>query len=394
MDFHHFHDWVHLLLRWAHFLAGIMWIGTSLYFVWMDSAFEPLKDEKKGVDGELYMVHGGNFYYVQKRRFGAGEMPKNLHWFKWEATLTWITGFILLVWVYYLTNGAYLIDPQVSSLTPAQASLVGLGVMVAGWLTYDGLFRSPLAKSNLVNIVGLAFVGVVIYTLTHLFSGRGAFIHLGAMFGTMMVLNVWVHILPNQQMIIDTSQSGKEPDYELGKKAKRRSMHNSYMTLPTLFIMISNHFPGTFSHKYNWIVLILMVAMGAMLRHFMITLKKWPLIIASVILGILMFMTAKPTDLHATTAFREEKIKFSEVREIVNNRCMQCHSAHPTDDVFTEAPNGVMYEDDKILKSLSPKILNRVVIQKDMPLLNKTQMTDDERKIIGQWINEGANITD
>lgn len=391
MDFHHFHDWVHLLLRWAHFLAGIMWIGTSLYFVWMDSAFEPLPTPQKGIDGELYMVHGGNFYYVQKRRFGAGEMPKNLHWFKWEATLTWITGFILLAWVYYLTNGAYLIDPAVSAITPIKASLVGIGVVIASWFTYDGLFRSPLAKSSWINVAGLVFIGILIYTLTHLFSGRGAFIHIGAVFGTMMVLNVWVHILPNQKAIIAASEAGVEPDYELGKKAKRHSMHNSYMTLPTLFIMLSNHFPMTYSHKYNWIILILMIAMGALLRHFMITMKKWPLITASFILGVLMFMTAKPSQ-SLTPVFREEKIKFSEIRAIVDNRCMQCHSAHPTDDVFTEAPNGVMYDDAQILKSLAPKIRDRVVIQKDMPLLNKTKITEDERKIIGQWINEGADI--
>lgn len=389
MDFNHAHDWIHLLLRWGHFLAGIMWIGSSLYFVWMDSSFEPLSEQKKGIDGELYMVHGGNFYYVQKRRFGAGEMPKNLHWFKWEATFTWITGFILLVWVYYLTNGSYLLDPNVSRITSLQASLIGLGSIIFGWFIYDGLFRSKISKHWSVNLIALSLVGSLIYFLTHMLSGRAAFIHTGAVFGTMMVLNVWVHILPNQRAIIAASEKGLEPDYELGKKAKRRSMHNSYMTLPVLFIMISNHYPLTFSHPQNWIVLILMVALGATLRHFMITLKKLPLFIAGLLLGVLVIFT-KPAN--SNFEFIERKISFSEVNTVFSNRCFQCHSANPIDDVFTVAPNGVMFDNPEVIKSYSHRIYERVFIQKDMPLLNKTKITEEERLLIGSWIKQGAHI--
>jgi len=388
MDFNHWHDWVHLLLRWGHFLAGIMWIGTSLYFVWMDSSFEPLAEPKKGIDGELWMVHGGNFYHVEKRRFGAGEMPKNLHWFKWEATLTWITGFVLLVWVYYLTNGAYLIDPRISSVTPTQASLIGLGVLVGGWIFYDGLYRSPLSKYSWINIFTLIFLGGVAYGLTHLLSGRAAYIHIGALFGTMMVLNVWVHILPNQQKIIDASMQGIDPDYELGIKAKRRSMHNSYMTLPVLFIMISNHFPSTFSHKYNFVILLLMIALGAFLRHFMITLKKWPLVLASGLLLVLFVMT-KPQTINA--AFMEREISFAkDIQPILSSRCLRCHSSNPSDEEFTEAPMGVKFEQPESIKMMAHKIFERVYVQQDMPLQNKTGMTEEERMLMAAWIKKGA----
>ncbi len=370
-------------------LAGIMWIGTSLYFVWLDSSFEPLKNPKKGVDGELYMVHGGNFYHVQKRRFGPGEMPPNLHWFKWEATLTWVTGFFLLVVVYYTTNGAYLVDPQIKNLSNTEAVLSAIGVLVASWFLYDFLFRSPLAKTKLINVFALAFVGGLIYFLTHTFSGRAAFIHLGAIFGTMMLLNVWVHILPNQQAIINASNSGLEPNYDLGKKAKTRSMHNSYMTLPVLFLMISNHFSSTYGHPLNWVVLILVTFLGAITRHGMITGKKWPFALAAVTLGVLMFMT-EPNRMNLTAAERSgSAVEYSQVQAVMNSRCITCHSDHPTDDIFKIAPNNVRLETEAQLRQWAPKIYERVVVQKNMPLVNKTQMTDEERALMARFIAQG-----
>lgn len=390
MDFYHLHDWAHLLIRWGHFLAGIMWIGTSLYFVWMDSSFSPLTPPKKGIEGELWMVHGGNFYHVEKRKFGPGEMPTNLHWFKWEATLTWITGFILLVWVYYLTNGAYLIDPRISNLGPGQASLLGLASVVISWLFYNFLYNQKFSSSPFLNVIILFYFSAVAYLLTHFLSGRGAFIHVGAIFGTMMVLNVWAHILPNQKSIIAASMAGQEPNYNLGLKAKKRSMHNSYMTLPTLFIMISNHFPLTYSHQHNWLILIMITAMGALIRHFMITLKKWPLILASFLLLTLM-LTTRPA--HSFLSTSDKKINFEEqIKPLIANRCLQCHSSHPSDPDFSEAPLGVIFEEASVLKSFSHKIYHRVVIQKDMPLQNKTQITEEERALLALWIKQGSPL--
>ncbi len=390
MNYHHFHEWAHLLLRLGHFLAGIMWIGTSFYFVWMDSSFDSPINPRHGVDGELWMVHGGNFYHVEKKRFGPGEMPAKIHWFKWEATLTWISGFILLVWVYYLTNGAYLIDPRIKVITPLNASLIGLTVVTVSWFFYDFLFRLPIKITAITHFIILLYFSAVVYFLTHTLSGRGAFIHLGAIFGTIMLFNVWRHILPNQKYIIEASNGGLEPNYDLGIKAKKRSMHNSYMTLPVLFIMISNHFPMTYSHQYNWIILILISAFGAFIRHFMITLKKTPIIIALGLLFILISFTAPKNNLVIAS---DRKISFQkEVKPIFENRCIRCHSRHPSDDEFTEAPLGVNFEQVEIIQSLTHKIYNRVIVQKDMPLQNKTQITDLERSTIGQWIKQGAIV--
>lgn len=387
------HEWLNLLIRWGHFLAGIMWIGTSLYFVWMDSSFKPLAEPKKGVDGEVWMVHGGNFYHVEKRRFGPGEMPSLLHWFKWEATLTWLTGFMLLIVVYYMTSGAYLVDAQVKNLSPGLASLIGLGVIFGGWIFYDLLLRSPLAKSKWVNVVGLFLTAAIIYFLTHTFSGRGAFIHLGAMFGTMMVLNVWVHILPNQQAIIEASNAGNEPNYDLGKIAKTRSMHNSYMTLPVLFIMISNHFPSTFAHSNNWLVLILIVLMGALVRHVMISAKYWPLAPALACLVALVSMTyVKAARGLPENDSENSKVHFFQINHILQNRCVQCHSRFPTDSVFTVAPGGVVFDTPADIQQWSTRINERAVQQKTMPLANKTQMLDEERILLGKWISQGARV--
>lgn len=386
------HEWSNLLVRMAHFIAGIMWVGTSFYFVWLDSAFSPLAEKKEGVEGEAYMVHGGFFYRVEKRRFGAGQMPPVLHWFKWEATFTWITGFVLLWIVYYASNGALLIDPAVHPFTQAQATIAGLSFLAGGWVIYDLLFRSPLGRTKLGNIAGLALAGGAVWLLTHTFSGRGAFIHLGAMFGTIMVLNVWVHILPNQRAIIAAAQAGREPDYELGKKAKSRSMHNSYMTLPVLFTMISNHFSALYGHGLNWVVLILVIVVGAFVRHTMITGKHWPLFPAVGGLAVLMVMTApRKTVLPAASG---GKVKFAEAYAIIQTRCVACHASHNTDDMFKVAVNGVIFDTPERAKAFAPRIYERAVNQKTMPFLNKTGMLDAEREILGRWITQGASITD
>jgi uncharacterized membrane protein len=376
----------------AHFISGIMWIGTSFYFVWLDSTFTPPTEKKEGVEGEAYMVHGGFFYRVEKRRFGAGQMPSDLHWFKWEATITWITGCLMLWIVYYSSNGAYLIDPAVRALTQTQAVLIAVGFLTGGYLVYDGLFRSPIGRTRWGNVIGLALAAGAIWFLTHTFSGRGAFIHLGAMFGTIMVANVWVHILPSQRAIIAAAAAGREPDYELGKKAKARSMHNSYMTLPVLFTMISNHFAALTGHPANWLVLILVVVVGALARHTMITAKHWPLLPATAGLATLMLMTAPRSS--ALPAGSGEKVKFSEAFAVLQTRCIACHSEHPTDDLFKVAPNGVMMDTPARAKQLAARIYERAVAQKTMPFLNKTGMADSEREVLGRWVTQGATLTE
>jgi uncharacterized membrane protein len=381
-------EWLNILFRMAHLISGIMWIGTSFYFVWLDSAFRPLKQPQKGVEGETFLVHGGFFYRVEKRRFGAGQMPSVLHWFKWEATFTWITGFILLWVIYYTTDGAFLTDPTVKVLSPLAATSIGLAVVAGGWFAYDGFFRSPLARSKWGSGLALVLLAGLIWFLTHTFSGRGAFIELGAMFGTMMVLNVWVHILPNQRAIIRAANENREPDYELGKKAKRRSMHNSYLTVPVLFMMISNHFSSLHDHKDRALILVLIIIAGALTRHVMISARWWPLLPAVAAILVMVYLTGLPPPIKIKVD--GPKISWAEAHEIIELRCMMCHAKRTSDDVFHSAPAGVMFDSPEIVHALAPLIMQRAVVQRTMPFGNKTAMTDDEREILGRWILQGA----
>lgn len=383
------HDWLNILVRWAHLITGIMWIGSSFYFMWLDSHLEAPKKPKEGVEGELWMVHSGGFYQVEKYLIKPGFVPDKLHWFKWEATFTWITGFMLLWIVYYTTGGIYLVDPNIANITSGQGTAIGLSLLVGSWFFYDLLFRSKLGKTQVGNAIALAFVGALAYGLTHVFSGRAAYLHIGAMFGTWMVVNVWVHILPNQQKMIDATKRGEIPDYNLGKIGKARSVHNSYMTLPVLFIMISNHYPSTYGHQANWLVLLILIFLGAMVRHGMIIKKNWPYIPAAVSLLVLMFMTSpKDHSKELTQADLSELVPMERVTEIVQNRCVTCHSANPSDDIFKVAPNGIMFDDMAVFSRYSARVLDRVVINKTMPLMNKTNMTDDERTLIARWIKQ------
>lgn len=383
------HEWLNILVRIAHLISGIMWIGTSFYFVWLDSAFQPLTAPQNGVEGEAYLVHGGFFYRVEKRRFGAGQMPALLHWFKWEATFTWITGFILLWVVYYSTNGIYLVDPAVKLLSPGQATGIGLAVVFGGWFLYDAYFRSPLARTKAGNLVAVGLLGALVWFLTHTFSGRGAFIQLGAMFGTIMVLNVWVHILPNQRAIIRAANENREPDYELGKKAKRRSMHNSYLTIPALFLMISNHFSSLYDHPDRAIILGLIVVAGALARHVMISARLWPLLPATVAILGMVYLTGLPPPIHVDP--NGPKVAWSQANEIIHARCMRCHAEKTSDEVFHTAPLGIKFDDPVLTKAFAPMILRVSVQQRTMPFGNKTGMTDEEREILGRWIMQGAN---
>jgi uncharacterized membrane protein len=386
------HEWLNILVRIAHLISGIMWIGTSFYFVWLDSAFQPLSPPQPGVEGEAYLVHGGFFYRVEKRRFGAGAMPALLHWFKWEATTTWITGFILLWVVYYTTDGLYLTDPAVKLLTPAQATSIGLAVVFGGWIAYDGFFRSPLAHSRWGNGLAIALLAALIWYLTHTFSGRGAFIELGAMFGTIMVLNVWVHILPNQRAIIRAANEGRDPDYALGLKAKRRSMHNSYLTIPALFLMISNHFSSLYDHKERTVMLILIVVAGAMVRHVMISARTWPLLPATAAIVTMVYLTGLPGRIRIDA--NGPKVSWQQAREILHLRCLRCHADHTSDPTFHSAPLGIKFDEPQLVKAMAPLILRVAVEQHTMPFGNRTGMTDEERELLGRWIVQGADVAE
>ncbi len=385
-------EWVHYALRLFHLIAGIMWIGTSFYFVWLDASFEPLAEPKAGVEGETYMVHGGFFYRVEKQLPVA--MPKVLHWFKYEALLTWVSGVFLLGLVYWAGGGTQLVDYARFPMHPHVAKAVSFAVPVGGWLVYDLLWKFVGGRAPRAALAAsLALALGAIYGLCAVFTGRAAYIHVGALLGTVMVANVWMRILPNQRRMIAARLEGREPDWRQGVAAKQRSMHNSYMTLPVLATMLSNHFSFAFDHALNWVLLATLCVVGASVRHLMITVEKkqtawWAFAPAVAGLAALVALTAPKTVAPDTSP----PVAFSDVNDVVARRCRSCHSATPTDDVFKSPPNGLSFDSADTLKAFAPKVRLRVVEARTMPLANKTNMTDDERALVRRWIDQGARL--
>ena len=392
-------DWLNLLLRWAHLIAGIAWIGSSFYFMWLDSHLEPPPESKKDVEGELWMVHSGGFYNVERKRIGPGSMPKTLHWFKYEALLTFITGFLLLNLVYYFSGGAYLIDPNIAPISPAQGVGIGLGVLVVSWFVYDFLWQSKLAEKHgpAATAISLLLATGAAIVFCKLLSGRAAYIHFGAMLGSIMVANVWVRILPAQQKMIDATKEGRTPDFTLSDKAKRRSVHNTYMTFPVLFMMLSSHYPNTYGHPHNWIVLLLLVIFGACTRHAMIaktSTGKWAGGAAVATLIALVTMTAPQKSSSPVSGAAVDPSTFAKVREILNTRCIACHSPKPQITQYGMVPGGTYFETAQQIHALAERIKIRAVTTKTMPMLNVTNMTDEERDVLGRWVDSGAPVTE
>jgi uncharacterized membrane protein len=392
-------DWVNFFTRWVHLIAGISWIGSSFYFMWLDASLEKPEKATPDVEGELWMVHSGGFYQVIRRKIGPGSMPKHLHWFKYEALFTWISGIFLLSLIYHLTGGAYLVDPRVAKLTPGEATGLSLALIVGSWVAYDLLWNSPIGKKlpSVATAICIAGVGALSYGLCKSFSGRGAFIHLGAIFGTIMVANVWIRILPSQQKMIDATKEGRQPDFALSGYAKRRSVHNSYMTFPVLFLMLSNHYAMAFGNALNWVILILLVVLGMSIRHVQIAKEDkgaWAVIPA---FGALIALVLMTVDFHTETltpGADGPRVSFEQVHSVIQSRCVACHSAHPSDSTFGPMPGGVSFESVERIHALAPRIKERAVVTKTMPMANKTGITEDERLLLGRWVDQGAHVQD
>jgi uncharacterized membrane protein len=392
-------EWANLLVRWLHIITGIAWIGASFYFVWLDNSIRPPAPgsdlAKKGVSGELWAVHGGGFYNPQKYLVAPAELPKELHWFKWEAYTTWLSGIALLTIAYYFNAQAMMVDKQVADLSSLQAVGIGIGFLVAGWVVYDALCRSPLGKSEkwLGLVVFLLLVGAA-YALTHLLSGRAAFIHIGAMIGTIMVANVAMLIIPGQRKMVQAMQAGSLPDPIHGIKAKQRSVHNNYFTLPVLFIMISNHYAMTYQNKYAWLVLGFIMAAGVFIRHFFNLRHKgrieWRYPAIGVALLLAVAVAIAPPKPAAVKPAADPAAQFAKVKAIIDQRCLACHSATPTQPGFATAPAGVMFDTADQVHQRAAQIQKRAVEQKDMPIGNLTNMTDAERAELGAWFAAGA----
>lgn len=389
-------DWLNLGLRWFHLVVAIGWIGVSLYFMWLDAALTPPATPRPGVTGELWMVHSGGFYVVERRRLGPGEMPAVLHWFRWEAALTAISGLLLLAVVYYASPGAFLVDPAVSGISPGAAVILGLGVFAAAWVLYDLLWASRLGRDHAraAAVVSWLLLFAVAWGLCRVLSGRAAYVHVGGLLGVIMALNVWVRILPAQREMIAATREGRAPDGTLGARAKQRSTHNSYVTFPVIFTMLSNHYPGTYGHRLNWLVLWLLILLGAGVRHYWLGLEHrrrtgWVLVPVAAALLALVWLTRPAVPVVSAAGAR---VPFPLARQIVAARCVSCHSASPTDDVFRVAPGGVVFDTPEQLRLRADAIRSRAVVLRNMPLANKTGMTEGERELLGRWIDQGARV--
>lgn len=393
-------EWLNLFGRWVHLITGIAWIGASFYFVWLDDHLRPSsdgKDAERGIAGEVWSVHGGGFYHAEKYKVAPPSLPNPLHWFKWEAYWTWISGIFLLALIYWYGAEVYLIDPNVMGLSKPVAILVGVATLVGGWLAYDALCKSPLGKDD-TKLAGaiFVFVSVIAFVLCHVFSGRGAYIHFGAMLGTIMVANVFFVIMPGQRELVAACEEGRAPDPEPGLRAKQRSVHNTYFTLPVLFVMISNHYAGTYGSEYNWLILIAMSVAGALIRVWFVqrhTGQATPIPIATaavILLAIVVVQVPRSVEPAEAALDRNPAEVFAEVQTIIDQRCVSCHSSNPTQPGFNAPPLGAAFDTPAEIVNQAPKIHQQVVVSKAMPIGNLTQMTDEERAKIDQWFQSGA----
>ena len=393
----YFLNWLELIFRWLHVITGIAWIGASFYFIWLDNSLEepPRWKIDNGVKGELWAVHGGGIYEVAKYRLGPAKMPETLHWFKWEAYSTWLTGMALLVLIFYVGADSYLIDPSISELSRAEAITYGISFILGGWLVYELLCSTAVITNGLGTALCLTLIAAITsWALTSLFSGRGAFIHFGAMIGTIMAGNVFRVIIPSQRALVTAIETGTELDPAWGAKAKLRSTHNNYFTLPLLFIMISNHYPMTYAHKHNWLVLLALVVISAFARHFFNlrhrgVLRPSILITAAFATGALAWAIIPVRTIPNTEP--ENAISDRQVSALISRHCVACHATQPTHPMFSAAPGGIALETISDIKRWSTQIRAVAVDSKDMPMLNKTNMTSEERRMLGQWIEKTAS---
>ena len=406
-------EWLNLLLRWSHMIVGIAWIGASFYFIWLDNHLQPPLDPAdvtRGIGGEVWAVHGGGFYVARKFKVAPEKLPPHLHWFMWEAYTTLITGFFLLCLVYYYGAEVALIDPSVMALGKPEAIAIGLGFLVLGWLVYDGLCRSPLGEDDAV-LGGLLaiFCAGSAWALCHLFSGRGAYIHFGAMLGTIMVLNVFFVIIPGQRELVKAKQEGRVPDPKYGLKGRQRSVHNTYFTLPVVFAMLSTHYATAYAHADAWLVLASFMAAGALIRQFFVLWHSggrawWMLGVAALVLiGVFAWIKPRapapvaapaaaagaasmPAPQAAAASANLPVPDSAALMPLVAKHCAICHSAHP--QLMGAAPKGVLLDTVEQLDAHKALIGRQVGVLRVMPPGNLTQLSEDERALIARWAGQ------
>jgi uncharacterized membrane protein len=389
-------EWVSMILRWLHVVAGIAWIGSSFYFIHLDLSLKPREGLPPGVQGEAWQVHGGGFYHMVKYLVAPARMPDSLTWFKWEAYTTWLSGFALLIVVYYFGAELFLIDKAVMDLSPVAAGAVGLGSLALAWLAYEAMCRSPLGRNELaLALLGYVFLVALTYAFTHVFSGRGAFVQIGALIGTMMVANVFVVIIPNQKKSVAALLAGQTPEPKWNFEGKQRSVHNNYLTLPVVLLMISNHYPLLFATRYNWIIVAIVLLLGPLIRHFYNSRHAgkgspwWTWVAAAAGMAAIAWLSAAGPRA-AVTGAAPAKVDVAAVDDIVLSRCSMCHSEQPVWAGIAAAPGGIMFDAPDRIHRQARLIAIYAVRSNAMPPGNVTEMTGEERRTLAAWLAAGA----
>jgi uncharacterized membrane protein len=392
-----------LVARWVHVIAGIMWIGNSMLFNWLDRSLRP-STRARGVDalGEIWLLHSGGFYFVEKTLLAGEPLPRPLHWFKWQAYTTWLSGMALLVVVYYFGGRAVLADPTVAALTHGEAIAIGLSTIAGGWAIYEAMqrFVAPRAPRVAACVWVVALTAIAI-ALTRLLNGRAAFLHVGAMLGTIMAANVFFTIIPSQRELAATVSQGRGGDPAVSARAKRVSIHNNYFTFPVIVLMVSNHFPSVYGNARSWLLLLVLVASGAAVRHVLnvrFTYASWkPVLAATLVAGIValyvLLAVPAPSSAEGTASPAiPAHVSFADARHVIDRRCAVCHSAQPADLTFGVAPAGVMFDTPDQIAARVLRIRERAIVTRTMPPANKTNITDAERALLARWIDQGAHV--
>ncbi|MFM9886100.1 MAG: urate hydroxylase PuuD [Burkholderiales bacterium] len=391
-------DWLNLLMRWLHMIAGIAWIGASFYFVWLDNHLLPPRNKedaaRRGIAGEVWAVHGGGFYQAQKFLVGPKGEPlsEHLHWFKWEAYATWFSGMGMLAIVYWWGANAYLIDKSVMDLSVPAAIAISFLSLVASWFIYDWLCK--IIKNELaLGIVLFVFIVAATWGYGQVFGARAAYIHAGSMIGTWMVWNVLFHVIPGQRKMVESIRAGRDPDPLPGIIGKQRSVQNTYFTLPVLFVMISTHYPMTYGHQYGWAVLAVIMLAGALirqyfvLRHFGRNVVALPVVAVVLLVGLAIGIAPRSTAVAAGDA-----VSYARVQPILAERCVVCHAEQPSFPGFQQPPNGLKLDTPELVKAAAQRIHQQTIATKAMPIGNLTKMTDEERALLARWLAGGAPV--
>jgi uncharacterized membrane protein len=390
-----FLEWANLFVRWFHVIVGIGWIGTSFFFIALDAHLMAAAGAARHSAGKIWLIHSGGYYEVEKLKYvPPGRIPY-LHWYKWEAYLTGLSGLTLLFIVYYFGSGL-MVDPAVARIGHWEAVGIGVAAIAGGWALYELIWRSPLNRlEGVMNLVCFLLLIGIAYGLSHVLSGRAAYMHVGAMMGIIMVANVLFVIQPSQRRMVRANAAGQVPDPAWGGAAKQRSVHNNYLTLPVVFVMISNHFPNTYGQKWNWAILIALFLVGAGVRYFLNTFDRGsraaPFVLGGAVAAAIALALVTTVPMSGGTVPRRQ-VSFAAADAVIGHRCVECHSAHPTDDTYHEAPMGIKFDTRGEIAGLVPKIKLMAVDTSAMPLGNKTGMTPAERATLGAWIAEGAPL--